>query len=105
MSQEATSLELSSLNATKVQLLAHSKTLLMAAQQSNWQQFAQLEASWPGVLHQAVQQYGTQINSIGAALLDDNKVISQLIEQEQHSLAVTLQKSSRANSAVKQYLK
>jgi hypothetical protein len=86
-------------------LLAHSQSLCNAAEAGDWPQFAILEAPWHGLLQQAVQQYGSQLNPIGAQLLADNKIIRQLIERQQHQLAIDLQENNRANSAVKQYLK
>lgn len=94
-----------SLERQKLTLLSHSKNMLMAAETQNWQRFMELDSTWQAQLSNAFNNHGAELDSIGEALLDDNKKIQKCIKKAQSELANDLQKNNQSLSSVKRYLK
>lgn len=93
------------LEITKVSLLAHSKNMLLAAQQNQWTRFSELEAGWLVWLQASVEQYGEALNSIGSELIKDNQQIQEYLASEQKKMLSELDKSTQNISSIKSYLK
>lgn len=79
--------------------------MLNAALSEDWQRFSELDSEWQKKLQTAVETYGSQLDSIGDQLLQDNKMIQSYIKQVQNTLSSELQKNNQSLSSVKQYLK
>jgi len=94
-----------SVEKQKLTLLSHSKNMLNAAQSEDWQRFSELDSVWQNQLQIAVENYGSQLDSIGEQLLKDNENIQNYVKLAQAKLSNDLQKSSQSHSSVKQYLK
>ncbi|MEA1988102.1 MAG: hypothetical protein U9N57_02685 [Pseudomonadota bacterium] len=94
-----------SLEKTKLMLLAHSKNMLNSAESEDWQRFSELDSAWQKQLQTAVETYGSELDSIGGQLLEDNQNIQRSIKKAQGRLSRELQNNSQSLSSVKQYLK
>lgn len=93
------------LQNTKISLLAHSKSMLLAAQEADWQRFAELDVDWLKMLEKAVNEYGQEIENINLELLADNEKIQKIIEKEQKLILKNLQNNTKKMVSVKSYLK
>jgi len=93
------------LEKAKLKLLTHSKNMLVAAQLRDWSRFSELEVLWLPLLQAVDQEYGSEVNDIGEALIEDNQLIQSLIQKEQKVLLQELEQSSKNTSSLKSYLK
>ncbi len=93
------------LKTTKITLLAHSKNMLLAAQQNQWTRFSELEAGWMVRLQASVEKYGEPLNSIGSELIKDNQEIQECLALEQKKMLRELEQSTKNTSSIKSYLK
>jgi len=90
---------------TKIELLARSKNMLVAAEEGDWLKYSDFESGWQELLELRIIEFGSGLNSISQSLLDDNQKIQILIKQSQSVLNDEWQNSSQSISSLKQYLK
>ncbi|WEJ63374.1 hypothetical protein [Thiomicrorhabdus lithotrophica] len=93
------------LELIKLKLLSHSKCMLNMASQSEWQTFSELDSMWTVLLKDADEKFGSQLDSIGQALIQDNLEIQKIIKLEQETISQEIHKNSKSLSSIKQYLK
>lgn len=94
-----------SLEKVKLELLARSKTMLNAAQSDDWELLTRLNSDWREQLELAVTKYGSELDSIGGSLLEDNQKIYDCLEAAQRVLSLDLDKNIHSASSIKKYLK
>ncbi|MEA1988345.1 MAG: hypothetical protein U9N57_03920 [Pseudomonadota bacterium] len=93
------------LEKTKLYLLSYSKNMLIAAQQSNWEKFLELDSEWLQILQAKNDEYGEELSSINSELLNDNLLIQELIKLEQKSIVEVFEQQNKNKSSIKSYLK
>jgi len=94
-----------SLAQTKLQLLAHSKNMLNAAESSQWQELSELDNRWHPMLEKAVDEYGEGLNGIVEQVLEDNKTIAKCLQSARQEVASEMQQDTHIAGAIKEYLK
>jgi len=93
------------LEQTKLKLLSHSRLMLIAAENSDWERFSALDAGWQQMLADAHEAYGSELSVIKNSLVDDNEKIQKMIQTEQKSVLTNLEKNIKGISSLKSYLK
>jgi hypothetical protein len=93
------------LNETRLQLLSHSKNMVNAARSQDWDAFETLNATWPDLLEQANQNFGSELSDLQPTLLEDNRHIQKTIERAQHTLSEELQGNTKRFHRLQAYLK
>lgn len=93
------------LEQTQIKLLAYSKTMLLAAEQGDWQRFTELDGAWSNMLKEAVSEFGDALNVINSELLTDNENIQIQIKNEHQKLLSDLEKNTKSVSSIRLYLK
>ncbi|QCU90458.1 hypothetical protein [Thiomicrorhabdus sediminis] len=96
---------MSSLQQTRLNLLTHSKNMLNASLDHEWQRYNELDSVWLEMLENASKEFGEQLDDIGAELMSDNEKIRENIQRAQQSLLSELEKETQKFSSVKSYLK
>ncbi|WP_321324302.1 hypothetical protein [Thiomicrorhabdus sp.] len=94
-----------SLEKIKITLLSHSKNLLIAAEDQNWERYSELEKDWAEMLQSAKNKYGDALNSIANELIADNQKIQKNITESQKSILSELEKSTQNTASIRSYLK
>ena len=93
------------LEKTKILLLSHSKSLVIAAESQDWERYSILESNWAGLLKRAQQTYGNDLNIIANELIADNQKIQNSIVESQKSLLGELEKNTQNTASIRSYLK
>lgn len=93
------------LEMRKLQLLSHSKNMLVAVEQGQWVRFTELESGWQTWLQTSAEEYGEALNSIGSELIKDNERIQECLALEQKKILRELEESTQKNASIKSYLK
>lgn len=79
--------------------------MLNAAQSDDWELLTRLNSDWREQLELAVTKYGSELDSIGGSLLEDNQKIYDCLEAAQRVLSLDLDKNIHSASSIKKYLK
>lgn len=93
------------LEKTKLTLLAHSKKLLIASQEGDWERYSELESNWNDMLQKAQQEFGNELNVIANELIADNQIIQKNITKSQKSILNELEKNTQNTASIRFYLK
>lgn len=96
---------MTSLEKTKITLLAHSKNMLNAAQSGDWDQFSALDTVWLPMLQSALEEYGHHLEKVVVQVLQDNQAIQSCITHAQKQMAAEMQQNTHATTSLKKYLK
>lgn len=94
-----------SLAQTKLQLLAHSKNMLNAAESSQWQELAELDNGWHQMLEKALKEYGEDLRGVVEPILEDNKTIAKCLQSARQEVVSEMQQDTHIAGAIKEYLK
>lgn len=94
-----------SLEQTKLNLLAHSKNMVNAAESLQWQQLTELDNRWNSMLEKAVQEYGEDLSGIAEQILEDNEKIAKSLQEAQQEIASEMQQDTHIAASIKEYLK
>ena len=95
---------MTALEMTKLQLLSHSKNMLDAAQQNDWERLSALENGWLRRLQSSVEQYGDELRQTGEEILKDSQKIQACVALKQKMLSKELGQNTKNISSIKSYL-
>ncbi|QBZ83476.1 flagellar protein FliT [Hydrogenovibrio crunogenus] len=94
-----------SVEQTKLNLLAHSKNMLNAAESRQWQELTELDHLWHPMLENAVEEYGEALSGIVEQILEDNEIIAKYLQEAQQETASEMQQDTHIAASIKEYLK
>ncbi len=95
---------MNTLEQTKLQLLSHSKNMVNAAQQSDWERLSVLENGWLRRLQMSIELYGDELMQTGQEIVKDSQQIQACIERKQKTLSKEFGQNTKNISSIKSYL-